>query len=61
VPKESGKFTKKDIQNFCRFRLGDNNVPKYVEFALSLPKYQSGKVNKEVLRSQARKSYSEKK
>ncbi len=61
VPKESGKFTKKDIQNFCRFRLGDNKVPKYVEFALSLPKYQSGKVNKEGLRSQARKSYSEKK
>jgi long-chain acyl-CoA synthetase len=60
VPKEGEKLARKDIQDFCRSRLGDNNVPKYVEFALSMPKYQSGKVNKQVLRSQARKFYSKK-
>jgi long-chain acyl-CoA synthetase len=59
VPKKGGKPTKTDIQNFCRSRLGDSKVPTHVEFALSLPKYQSGKVNKEVLRSQTLKFYSE--
>jgi long-chain acyl-CoA synthetase len=59
VPKKGGKPTKTDIQNYCRSRLDDNKVPTHVEFALSLPKYQSGKINKEVLRSQARKFYSE--
>jgi len=58
VPKTGEKPAKTDIQNFCRSRLGDNKVPTHVEFALSLPKYQSGKVNKELLRSQNRKLFS---
>ncbi|HUU41188.1 MAG TPA: class I adenylate-forming enzyme family protein, partial [Desulfatiglandales bacterium] len=30
----------KDIQNFCKSRLADHKVPKYIQFADSLPKYK---------------------
>lgn len=39
----------KEIRDFCRSRLADYKVPKYIEFTDSLPKYQSGKVNKLLL------------
>lgn len=42
---------KKEIQIFCRERLGEHKVPKYVEFSRSLPKHQSGKVDKVLLKS----------
>jgi len=49
VLKTGATADQKEIQNFCKTRLADYKVPKYVEFAESLPKYQSGKVNKLLL------------
>lgn len=40
----------KEIQRFVRERLAEYKVPRYVEFIDSLPKYQSGKINKVALR-----------
>jgi len=39
-----------DIRNHCRAALAHHKVPKYIEFVDSLPKHQSGKVNKLALR-----------
>ncbi len=36
----------KEIQKYCREKLAEHKVPKYVQFLKELPKYQSGKVNK---------------
>jgi long-chain acyl-CoA synthetase len=49
VLKEGASCDIKEIKNFCRAKLADYKIPKYVEFAESLPKYQSGKVNKLLL------------
>jgi len=54
VLKRGEEATEKELQNFCRSRLADHKVPKYVEFVPSLPKYLSGKVNKQALKRQAR-------
>ncbi|MCK5127014.1 MAG: acyl--CoA ligase [candidate division Zixibacteria bacterium] len=39
----------KKIQNYCKAGLAMHKVPKFVEFIDELPKYQSGKVNKQEL------------
>ncbi|MEZ5358241.1 MAG: class I adenylate-forming enzyme family protein [Candidatus Zixiibacteriota bacterium] len=39
----------KVVQNHCKAELAVHKVPKYVEFIAELPKYQSGKVNKQAL------------
>ncbi len=41
----------KEIQNYCKKNLADFKVPKQVVFAPELPKYQSGKVNKPLLKT----------
>jgi len=41
----------REIQTFCKIRLADHKTPKFVEFMVSLPKYQSGKVNKMLLKN----------
>lgn len=38
--------TPKDLQKFCRERLANFMVPKYIEFLETLPKHQSGKIDK---------------
>ena len=40
----------REIQDFCRVKLPPHKVPKHVSFTAELPKYQSGKVNKQALR-----------
>lgn len=50
VLKNGMKADRKEIQNFCRSKLADHKVPKHVDFAEALPKYQSGKVNKMLLK-----------
>ena len=42
--------TGEEIQDFCRERLADYKVPKFVEFMESLPRNPAGKVNKVALR-----------
>jgi acyl-CoA synthetase (AMP-forming)/AMP-acid ligase II len=46
VLKEDVKLTKNEIRNFCRQKLADHKIPKFIDFIDVLPKYQSGKVNK---------------
>lgn len=43
--------TAEDIQGFCRDRLADYKVPKYVEFRQALPRNPAGKVLKAELRA----------
>jgi acyl-CoA synthetase (AMP-forming)/AMP-acid ligase II len=50
VLKNGFKSDGKEIRNFCKSRLADYKVPKYIEIVDSLPKYQSGKVNKVLLK-----------
>jgi len=40
----------REIQDYCRLKLPPHKVPKHVAFTAELPKYQSGKVNKQALR-----------
>jgi long-chain acyl-CoA synthetase len=42
----------KEIQTYCRKNLADFKVPKQVVFIDALPKYQSGKVNKPLLKTE---------
>jgi long-chain acyl-CoA synthetase len=46
VLKEDQTAASKEIQDHCRATLAPHKAPKYIEFVKSLPKYQSGKVNK---------------
>ncbi len=46
VLKPGHSSDQRQIQRFCRERLAEHKIPKYIEFSAELPKYQSGKVNK---------------
>ncbi len=46
VVKSGVPLEAKDIQDFCKRSLPVYKVPRYIEFMDSLPKYESGKVNK---------------
>ncbi|WP_430787995.1 fatty acyl-CoA synthetase [Virgibacillus flavescens] len=52
VLKDNASVTKDDVTNFCKKKLSTFKVPKYVEFADTLPKNPSGKVLKRSLRDQ---------
>ncbi len=43
----------RDLQLHCRKSLADYKVPKFIEFVNALPKYQSGKVNRQLLKQQS--------
>ena len=42
----------KEIQSYCKKHLADFKVPKQIVFVSELPKYQSGKVNKPLLKTE---------
>ncbi len=46
VLKESQSVSIKEIQEHVALKLARHKIPKYIDFVESLPKYQSGKVNK---------------
>jgi len=50
VAKNGCRLEPKDIQMHCKVKLADHKSPKFVEFMETLPKYQSGKVNKMLLK-----------
>lgn len=52
VLKDGANVTKDDVTRFCKSKLSTFKVPKYVDFADSLPKNPSGKVLKRALRDQ---------
>lgn len=43
------EISKSDIKQFCRETLAEHKLPKVIEFVESLPKYQSGKIDKVLL------------
>ncbi|HUF93669.1 MAG TPA: AMP-binding protein [Candidatus Limnocylindria bacterium] len=47
--REGSRLTEQDVRRHCRQRLEDFMVPKYVEFADSLPKTPTGKIAKRSL------------
>jgi acyl-CoA synthetase (AMP-forming)/AMP-acid ligase II len=51
VPKDKSVLEIKDIQAYCREKLAEHKIPKIIEVVDSLPKYQSGKINKPLLKS----------
>lgn len=53
VPQNSASVDTKDIQTFVQQKLAIHKVPKYVSFTSELPKLNSGKVNKLLLKEQA--------
>ena len=46
VPKEFCKLSDDEVRRFCRVKLAEFKIPKQIEFIDSLPKYQSGKIDK---------------
>ncbi|WP_176555758.1 acyl-CoA synthetase [Virgibacillus ndiopensis] len=50
VPKDGSSLTKEVVIEFCKSKLSTFKVPKYVDFADTLPKNPSGKVLKRSLR-----------
>lgn len=53
VRHDGATLDQKAIQTFVQQKLAIHKVPKYVEFAAELPKLQSGKVNKVLLKEQS--------
>ena len=51
VPKDGANLDTKSIQDHCRGRLSTQKIPKYVTLVDSLPKYQSGKIDKPALKN----------
>ncbi|UCE24583.1 MAG: acyl--CoA ligase [Candidatus Zixiibacteriota bacterium] len=50
-------MTEKDVADFCRAHLASHKVPKFIEFADSLPKQESGKIDKIKLKTGRRNSH----
>ena len=53
VRKKGYEIDAGDITDFCRGRLSSHKVPKVLEFAESLPKTKSGKIDKMKLKNQS--------
>ena len=52
VLKPGATATAEEIVSFCRERLADFKVPRYVEFVSSFPKTPTGKIQKKLLKAQ---------
>lgn len=52
VLKSGMESTAKEMQAYCKKHLADFKVPKQIVFVSELPKYQSGKVNKPLLKTE---------
>jgi acyl-CoA synthetase (AMP-forming)/AMP-acid ligase II len=52
VNKKGFEHGEKDITDFCRGRIAAHKIPGIIEFASSLPKTKSGKVNKRLLKEE---------
>jgi len=53
VPGTGAGVSANDVIVHCKARLAGHKVPKHVQFLAALPKYQSGKVNKQALKKTA--------
>ncbi len=50
IVKSGNSVSEKKIRDFCAVNLASHKVPKYISFMDSLPKYQTGKINKPSLK-----------
>ncbi|QTM99565.1 long-chain-fatty-acid--CoA ligase [Sediminibacillus dalangtanensis] len=50
VPKQGSPITREEVLRFCKEKLSTYKVPKYIEFAETMPKNPSGKLLKRTLR-----------
>ncbi len=50
VCKSSSKLADTDVINFCKGRLANYKIPKYVRFLNKLPKTDAGKIDRQVLK-----------
>ncbi|MFH1687469.1 MAG: class I adenylate-forming enzyme family protein [bacterium] len=55
VRREGSSLTDQELKDHCRLKMAVHKVPKYIEFVDSLPKYQSGKVDKQALQKSSEK------
>ena len=53
IPRSVKSITKREVQAQCRARLATYKIPKIVEFAQSLPRTASGKIQRYLLTGQA--------
>ncbi|MFH2049069.1 MAG: class I adenylate-forming enzyme family protein [bacterium] len=56
VVKNDNSISEKIITDFCTVNLSSHKVPKYITFMASLPKYQTGKINKSALKQELNNS-----
>jgi len=52
VLREGCEADPKMLQDHCKRLMATHKAPKFVQFVDTLPKYQSGKINKQLLISQ---------
>ncbi len=53
VTRNGVSLSRKDIESHCRPRISEHKIPHKIQFLDSLPKYQSGKINKPLLKEMA--------
>jgi fatty-acyl-CoA synthase len=59
ILKEGHELTPEDVRDYCRGKISNYKVPKYVTFVRSYPLTASGKVQKYKLREQATELFAE--
>jgi fatty-acyl-CoA synthase len=59
IPKEGHELTPEDVRDYCRGKISNYKVPKYVTFVRSYPLTASGKVQKYKLREEAARLFAE--
>ncbi len=57
VLREGSKVTESEIEEYCRSKLADYKVPKYIKFLKELPKSHMGKILKRELKEMAKKDF----
>lgn len=53
VPRDGAPLEERVLIDYCKARLAGHKVPKRIRFMAELPKYQSGKVSKQLLKETA--------
>lgn len=54
IPKESESITEEEIRAYCHGKISKHKIPRYIEFTTAYPMTASGKIQKFLLREQAK-------
>lgn len=57
VPREGTSLSEEEIIEFCKQKLADYKVPRYIKFVSELPKSHMGKILKRELKNMAKKDF----